>query len=500
MISKNILNIIFLVGVIVITSVTATILIGADKKYIEKYADNNQDKKDKKDKNKDNNNKTSISNKYTNNKTLAYFKYLKSFVLSCDNYEYSNRLMVFLPTYTDSWCKWESTKLDGCNNMFINNISFPEQYNYNSSIICNSIDTTIGTEKDQSLIRVLNNIYSLRKQCIRFSTQYMDQTQLNSLFYNTNFSSIMIIDIWEGNDEYKLQLWGKLDLFVLLRPTIISFNEYGLFSIKNKRGSVFDSYSTIQPEPWYLYLSKVQNYTDDENNNVIIQSLDNKHLMDLLNDRDVNKVLLSTIYYLHFEETKSYSESLNNKEYVHNTFTFIFDNKYIDSLMTKTQNSSTFNFNNKSTTNVCNSISYTIDLSSGQPFFSLTVNNISSSDPIVCDVHKDFTKLIHSLPERLNTPFINNGMVSYTIIVTCTMDIVNIVAMLKLKDKSVFFFNQYNLINPYSFYIQYWAKNDELVSDDSILKYHNTNFDIICPTTSIPNYAYLAKQLGYNFS
>jgi len=456
-----------------------------------------------------------IDDALINLKTATYFPYISDFVFSNTQLSRATfsapskiQIMNFLPTYADGLCSWNSNPSATCSNFYVNNISFVDKYDYMSPLACKSIETNISLDKSQCKVRALNNVYTLRKKCIRLNTSptvdIYSPTQQGAYIAtaaNIGSATTFMLNI-VGNVNQ-----GNLDLLALLRPSLISFGNFGLFhceTMMNMSNNMMASYSSLRSNN-NLVMSSVVPGTSSINlypgtNNAIQQIISNS-----------NWNILSTVYFMNYEEPVY---PLNDDS-TFNTMSFVLDSALVNSIksMTTPLTQSTITLINTTTAgNLCNSITYTINLSptAGDPapvFFQLAMNvAVPNSTPTQCKVHADFSTIMYNF---LNTgSLFNNTLVVYHICVTCTMDLVVIVAMVRdlSQGTTLFFITQTPLTNngtPY--YVQFqgdkagkaYQDYNNTIANDQILQNHYNKFQTIAPNTAVPNFAMLAKNLGY---
>lgn len=447
-------------------------------------------------------------------KSQSYFPYIADFVYSNTTTSMATfdtgarkQIMNFLPTYADGLCSWNSNPPATCSNFYINNISFPDTYEFTSPMVCKSIETSVGVEKNQCMVRMLNNVYSIRKKCIRLTTS--SNVEVYSGQTASSTSSTVSIDNATNigtSSTFLLEVHGTLDLLALLRPSLISFGNFGLFHVEsqiNTTHNMFTSYSSLSSSN-----SLVMSIVSPPSTSINIYPGNNTAIEQLINNKDWN--ILSTIYYLNFEDTVY--PLVDDTTY--NTFNIIIDNVIVNAIKSSTNplTTSTISLlNSAATTNICSSMTYTFNLNpltgTVPTFFQVTLNRESSSTtPTVANVHPDFSAVIYTYMR--NNELYQNPLLIYDICVTCTMDLVIIVAMIRDLNtgKSLFFMTQTPLTDsgvPY--YVQFqgdkqgriYKDSSKTIADDQLVKNHYNKFMGICPNTIVPNFAMLAKNLGY---
>ena len=138
---------------------------------------------------------------------------------------------------------------------------------------------------------------------------------------------------------------------------------------------------------------------------------------------------------------------------------------------------------------------------------TLTFQTSTTTNQIV-NVHTDFSNRLKGYLQQNPPNLYNNPKLFYHIVVTCTLDMVIVVAMLRDLDtnQTYFYMTQTSLNSANSpNYIQFQGDANGHVNVAStstapqkILNNHYKYFDAACPMTSVPNFSILAKNLGYN--
>lgn len=453
---------------------------------------------------------SSIPNELTlpNAKSSAYFPYISDFVytnLATSKTTFSEdqqkRIMHFLPTYADGICNLTSMA-GSCSNYYINNISYSDPYDFHSQIACKNIESTVGLDKSQCEVRILNNIYTLRKKCIRFTTEQSSP----GIFVNsvTSINNSYIVNVVTKSND--------IDMFALLRPNMISFGNFGLYKIEPLMTSnLFSSYSSSNTSNTFI----ITPYSETSPILKIYPEIKNS-FVSLTNTKVWN--ILATIYFLNYEN-KVY---LGGNQY-YNTFNFVVDHNYLkqrnsESTRTFTE---TITFNTHATnpsllTNLIYNFNVTPSLIGSttiRPFFKVTLNHSgSSSSSITIPVHADFTDLINTYLKYQPTDpkhLFNNNYISWHIAVVCTLDLIIILAMFRdfTTGQVKFFMTQQQISDSgVIVYLQYLGNSEGKILDSQsipkpvnllLLNNHYQYFNNVCPNTSVPNLAMVAKNLGY---
>ena len=460
-------------------------------------------------------------------KSLTYFPYIADFAftnIAPANTMYINgtgtpnlnlQVFSFLPSYADGLCSWITPQPSSCSNYFINNISFPDTYDYSSFIQCKNIEASIGMDKSQCTSRILNNLYTLRKKCLRFCTD------------NDQKFSIYMSNITQSGSTYNVTVStshaNQLDLFCLLRPTLISFGNFGLYKVMplDVSDTMFHSYSSTRESNTFVIKSvttatagnaTASNTTTDTYKIYPDVNAGADFIATFAKMQTKNWNVLGNAYFFNYEGP-SFSNSTST-ETSYNTFNMIFDNQSISDYFSTNNSilpnpSNPITFKNNSISTVCTSLSYAFDYSQFNAtdftFFTVKVSYPgTSSAPIALKVHEDFSKKIaeyikangSSMSQFLKLPYI-----TFHIVVVYTLDLMIILSMLKDYNTNMTFtyMKQYPVQNASTpIFMQYLGdKHGKISTQDKFLKNHYTQFTNMCPNTSIPNLAVIAKALGY---
>jgi hypothetical protein len=329
--------------------------------------------------------------------------------------------------------------------------------------MCLSVNASIGVDKTQALVRVFNNNYSFNKNCMAI--------QLDGVASAGTGTAI------------SMPLRDNIDWLILLKPQMVSFGGQGLYKIVyDGVDNPFTSYSSVSEPTTVIYklmLERVVHntnfkdiYSDDVSTGTLVDSAPETNMQ---------------VYYLNYErQAGSFSAS------TYNVMSVVFDN---DMLATTPSTTVTLTRNATSLPTVT---SITFAFSKTARTFTATINASTSGQAIVCSVHPDFTKQLSDYASSTNK-------VTFHIIVTYTLDVVTITGLIRTtqspnllnprKNNSMFFVTRTNVksvAGSTPIYLQYVREN--------VTPLLNSKYNNICPMSSIPNMAQIAKQLGYAFA
>lgn len=443
-----------------------------------------------------------------NSKSSVYFPYISDFVytnlldsVTTFTSQQQQQLLHFLPSYADGMCSWITGMTPSCSNFFINNISYADPYEYNAPNACKNIESMVGMDKSQCEVRMLNNIYTLRKKCIRFTTS--DQKTNAAVIGNiTPINSSYIVNISHNAKD--------MDMFALLRPNLISFGNFGLYKIEplNTNSSIFSNYSSKHTSNTFV-ITPTTNVTNPILN--IYPSTGTNNFVTMANNQ-VGWNVLANVYFMNYEQ--SIYPSGSNVYY--NTFNFVVDHQYLKTQynMTSPLYSETITFNTTSSTSLFTSLVYKFNVTPPTnnsipiPFFSISLNgNGIGSQPITCDVHQDFTNIIYKYINTTDNTLFANNFINWHIVVICSLDMVIILALFRdlSAGTNLCFMTQTSLRNGTPIYIQYLGNSSgqlldstNMVTTSQLMTNHYSNFNNVCQNTAVPNLALVAKYLGYN--
>jgi hypothetical protein len=457
---------------------------------------------------------------YITKKSNTYFPYISDFFYSNkgatnDIVSIKNQVFSFLPSFADGMCSYIDPVPSSCTNFYVNNISLADNYEYISPIQCRNVETTIGMDKSQCTARVLNNLYTCRKKCIRFNSA---SNQLNSLYLSnlslstTSTSSNYTCTIFSSNTS-------ELNLLVLLRPSLISFGNFGLYKINPLEGSanLFNNYSTLSNVNQFKFnMTDINNLPQSQSTVSIypkIQPNANFYYM-FRNNVGSNWNIMANIYYLNYEQP-SYSAAATSN---YNTLSFIVDNQYVSNTYNSDiATSSTITLQNANIAKLCSSIKYTFDFTNytnnNFNFFTLQISyaGANSGTQMSFPVHRDFSELISNYMKNASSKdkFLANTDIGYHIVTIYSLDLIIILSLLKdfTTNKTYMFYTQNQVANNGSpIYMQYVGDPYGRIKDnsaqgftnDGVMNNHYKKFSNMCPNSGIPNLAIVAKSLGYD--
>lgn len=448
---------------------------------------------------------------YVREKSSAYFPLFGDFFFSNTsltnskiNPNIARQMFQFLPTYGDSICaNVEPNQPMSCSNVFINNISYTDPVNYRSLLECSSIDSGISPDKSQCLVRILNNKYSLQKKCIRLNTNSnLNKTNtvlVNSISSLRSFGTPIIseaLQLGTSSNSTIVKIQGNLDIFALLQPTLISIGNFGVYHIDynaNDFNNMFTSYNSVDSNPKSVILQNL----GSSNINIFPGKIAN--LTQLLQKPNWN--IMSTIYYLNYEN----SIVVNETETV-NTFNIVFDKKYVSTLLNNDAKDKTIdiaitpNSTDFSTISYVSGISFkfNFDEKLNSPFLKILLNYGTSSSPSkIFECNKTFSNRVYELIKRNE---LNSNDKMFHVIVTCTLDKIKMLTLYKEVLNNIYEFQimSSSLKNSETpVFVQYNLKDLKSIANNTLLDHYKTQYTNLCPYTAIPNYALLAKRLGY---
>ena len=435
------------------------------------------------------------NNEFVLKKSCAYFPFVSTFIMSdsvsntlntiaCPSADTTTnmplKIFKFLPTYLDAMCSLSDLtekSTDHCTNFYIDNNTFADPVMYDSQQICTTVNGTIGQSKEQSKVRILSNNYVFMKRCI---TLHIDDV------YSIGGVSVAA--------QFQIVCKSPIDLFVLLRPCMISFPGFGLFNINMFRHgnnvpitnsatqSSIINYSNIAGS-FTFHVSPITNATNPDV--PIFPATTNQTLTTIAK----NGPVYPTIYYFNYIEPADYFTPTNSTLLKFNTLTLVFDQTYLLSKMT-TDLSVTMPTD--AITNTCPQLSYSWNNTSH--VFKVDVHSsLGTMDTLT--VHSDFSSI----------PFSSSSM--YHIVVTYSVDLLTIVTF--HRDLSLHYnttqvtMTQKAMGGVSPIYLQYPIYQAAVTGSAALttdMKKDLTGYAAMCPQTVIPNYAAVAKQLGYSFA
>jgi hypothetical protein len=430
-----------------------------------------------------------------------------------DGTNVANKLVSFNFTHLDSYCESLNNIQDEyrCNNIFIDYyacndvfMSAMSKYEKQSS----STSSLLSVDASACQVRVLNNYYKLLKRTLVFDNVVVQQNDGIQLF-NTN----------SRLPGYQLTLTGNIAAFALSRPMFISFGPFGLFGIRqfidastDSSLNVFGNYTSEDPTASYniyiyqmsypeIYSSFRMQPSKYENITTLTQ------LFNATDNRHVAEKFPITIYYLNYYRPMvsiltsvdvNYLNTISlvlSKEFLHN-----FNNGLGSNQRSITINFQPFTNTGISTTNISfiQGMDFSYDLKSTNPEEVATLTLSSGPNTQEFKLHPKFLAKLAAL--RAPNSNVNHN---YHIVLSISFDCVTIVSYLQTKGAE----NVSDLC--------YMTRNQtRLQSRDLVLSYKGSIFDTsasstkeivdemkkyssLLTTSTIPNYAYLAKALGY---
>lgn len=368
------------------------------------------------------------------------------------------KIFKFNPSVFDTSCSLRADLGSSCSNFYIDNHTTHDPYYYDSPQVCTSINASVG--KPQSDVRILNNNYTFAKRCINLKTP-------------------TIVNAGGTGDTafYKMTCDRNVELFMLLRPCMILFPQCGLFAFRVfSQGVTPASGTSAATTPGnairYSNLnSNVELFITKVTEPKISPQLDSPMNVTNLS----GKQLFPTIYYFNYLEP---SDKFAN-DIPLNTMTLIFDKKSTSKLIPTTVSTG-------ATDNICTQIKLDWAPTTGQ--FKVTLG-ASQQNECTFEVHPDFTSKIAAAASA-------NTRNSFHVIFTYTVDMVIIVGLYKdLSNSSS---------RPLVTMVKGQAAN---MSSPIFLQYpqsiptssYRTGNESVCPPSAIPNFALIAKDLGYSF-
>lgn len=411
----------------------------------------------------------SNSSYYTNRETF------KGFV------EY---ILAFSPTLVDNYClianDGNNAGDDRCTNFYIDNIAYTDNTFgaiTNTEQQCNSAITTISGSIENSMVRIMNNKYSLRKRCItlsKYTTTNMPQT------------------------GFKISIDPSVDLthFILSRPILISFGNFGLYTILYNitNDSMFYNYnSQNKTKHNTFYIAPVKSYG---NTNIYPKTISNVSTLSY-------KTFPVTIYYLNYIEPIHTSEFLSTDKSAMNCniMTLILSKEFLEksigsdsarisyslSITSNVQTSNMF-----ATTNMAISFDDHVEIS--DQILNMVVQYNMSQTNVSIIIPSAFLRALATLRSQKTEH-------NYHVCFTYSMDVVTMVCFLQVGTSSSVFVNRQAMqINTDVVEILYdlHTLESSLEKVPGNLKKEMDKYSEFATITSIPNYSFVAKYLGYN--
>lgn len=422
-----------------------------------------------------------------------------TFFQNRENEEYVKEIVTFYPNYNDFYCLAvqgaDAVDSDRCQNFLIDNFSCHDTTSHSlslSSNLCSSINSGVGAQGDNCMLRCMHNYYKLVKRCILFN-------------------SINIVKTRYGNtsDAYEITVTGDISSFILSRPMFISFGNYGLYSILHidysTKTNCLKKFSSSDLPSYSFFITRVEpllsRYAMDSASTATLNELVANKSIDL-------KKFPVTIYYLNYHNMIVVSKDNDAFNYTH-SMTLVFSKERLEGMIAdrnNIQNTSATSYLLNLATNAQGtastfvpsmiSVLYDIKTKDAVNVFKIDVkygNTIISLSP-----HADFLKKITELREQ-------NIKHKYHIVVTYSLDMMIIASFIKVDGmtKDFVYYIKHDvsqgstrLVLKYN--IKELSKQLRSDSTQGLLVDINDNRQIL-NLTSIPNFALLGKSLGYIF-
>ena len=282
---------------------------------------------------------------FTKERTKVFVqKGLYAFFCSSANVTYAtqnlDKIARFVPHHIDYYCRLQGVERgERCDNMFIDFFSSRDNYVYSlNDEVCNTINTTIeNKDPELSHFRIQNTIYTLQKRCTMFENLQVSYVNGDGT-YTVKFTDPAI------GDGIR-----KLSSFILCRPMFLSLNSYGLYQImydKNRNNAgqnannMFISMSSEDRlDEKFMYLRRVTQGANDRPLIHHTSALSNSDMKDITSffkeslanqggrdKTDVNIVRSSripmTMFYLNYVSSFDGDDKTN-------VFTFIVDHNLV---------------------------------------------------------------------------------------------------------------------------------------------------------------------------
>lgn len=426
-------------------------------------------------------------------------KGLYAFFCSSARSVYANQLVHqiarFVPNHIDYYCRLNDVnKGERCDNMYIDYFSSRDNYVYSlNDEVCNTVNTTIEN-KDPALshIRVQNTIYSLQKRCIMFDNLLVSYIN-GDRKYVVKFTQPFIGDGMR-----------RLSSFVLSRPLFLSINSYGLYQILYDESNASDNASnmfinmssedTLSQKS--LYLRRVTQLPGDRPRIHHTATIPDSELKDITaffkeslttqrqNDNSDVQIVRSarlpmTMYYMNYESTFNSDDKTN-------VFTFIVDHTLVNRLRSAPNDNLIITGAISGMSDSIATVYHSLKIEYNQQLRIPTIqfNNTSSSGWFQMEMHPTFVSKLPSLT-------------SFHIAVCCAYDTYTICAfagdhyymtrrvLQSSMNASGFSFSRSSIETVLKRF-----KELQLNSAPGMID--TFKYD------SIPNYALLARYLGYN--
>jgi len=290
---------------------------------------------------------------------------------------------------------------------------------------------------------------------------------------------------------YRVSVEGTIAAFVLSRPLFMAFGTYGLYRISYKHG-VFKSYDSTADAEQYFILQRVTSY-----NNASLYPNTNQMLSSI---SDVTTLPI-TAYYMNYVQPISPNRVPKGnleKSDVNNTLSLIFSSSFLEKtnsnvvsyvLPTAFSNSSPNTLPNSATvTFTYNKIATVAD-----EIVKITVRSGRDMSNIAIVIPPIFLNILTSLRT-------NNSEHRFHVCFTYSMDAFTTVCFLEdIASTYQCAFVEKQTVKSAGNYIHIVYDNDSFMNAvPAPLKKEIEKYKEFCTISSIPNYAYVAKFLGYN--
>lgn len=401
-------------------------------------------------------------------------------------------IMYFLPSYIDDYCKsFDKQQIDPvrCNNLFIDNVALPDNKFgaiSQKELPCTSVITSTAPQGATNVIRIFNNTYSFLKRCLRFKTM-------------TVSSRMMQLDS-KPVQGYKISVTGDISAFVLSRPLFISFGTYGLYQIVHSAvGSVFSDYSSTSSKSaeQFFMVVPVKGY----NGTAMYPSI-NQNLSQL----PENTTIPITIYYLNYNAAilpSEFQKGMHTTTSIANSLTLVLSSSFL----------------NNSVPNGSKSVSYTIpttqDVTTNNILtptnisivFDKTSNNANEILTTTISYGTSFKNIAIKMPPQFLNEIAylrkSNMNHTYHIVLTYSCDVFMVVCFINyqntLKEDAVFVSRQTVSLGSDFVNLTYDVDkvNTAISTFNGNLQKEMAKYEQFLSISSIPNFAYMAKYLGY---
>lgn len=384
------------------------------------------------------------------------------FTTNASNVDMVKYITAFYSDFRDSVCtstvSSESSRpvpADMCTNYFIDQCSTTDTlfqslaFKENS---CQSLATVTSADKANTLIRILSSYYNLNKRCI--------------VFEDVSFER-MVVD--GGAEAYYVTIRGDVTAMVMSRPTFIAFGSYGLFSIKMPQS--FDSTSKENK----FSIMRVSNYNG--------KSMYTSMTTNMFDIPRHNPYMQAIIYYLSYTDKSKVDANIDMAA----TMTLVLSKAMLTS-QPKTLVQIPTNYSSSDTTIVAGALSIVYDGSSLDPMkaFSVSVN-----------YGQPATSLLFYLPSSMVTAMtksVGSGD-DYHIVMTYSLDVI----ILSCFTKYGCYMTQ-TLVNDgmNSIVLKYSLSAVWPILKQTGLSKDLSRYSSQVNLTAIPNYAVLAKTMGYD--